>query len=167
MVVANQWHMHMSVPGMSYCSAATLESSPLPPVSPLTCHTTTCPHRLYSPTSAALSFAHDRLPRPLSQEAFYEKEITIADRELMETGTDAILSAAKAGSASVLVVGDPFCATTHSDLCLRANELGIKVEVIHNASIMSAIGACGLQMCVERGERPAKRESGSRGERTT
>ena len=78
----------------------------------------------------------------------------------METGTDAILSAAKAGSASVLVVGDPFCATTHSDLCLRANELGIKVEVIHNASIMSAIGACGLQMCVERGERPAERESG-------
>ena len=88
----------------------------------------------------------------------------------METGTDAILSAAKAGSASVLVVGDPFCATTHSDLCLRANELGIKVEVIHNASIMSAIGACGLQMCVRtrtRGERPAERESGSWGERTT
>jgi hypothetical protein len=109
------------------------------------------PPRLNSPTSAALSFAHDRRPHPLPQEAFYEKEITIADRELMETGTDAILSAAKAGSASVLVVGDPFCATTHSDLCLRANELGIKVEVIHNASIMSAIGACGLQMCVERG----------------
>lgn len=44
------------------------------------------------------------------------------------------------------MVGDPFCATTHSDLYLRAVNLGIKVEVIHNASIMSAIGCTGLQV---------------------
>lgn len=37
-------------------------------------------------------------------------------------------------------------ATTHSDLIIRANELGIKVEVIHNASVMGAAGACGLQL---------------------
>ncbi len=32
------------------------------------------------------------------------------------------------------------------DLYLRAKTLGVKVEVIHNASIMNAIGCCGLQL---------------------
>jgi diphthine synthase len=49
-------------------------------------------------------------------------------------------------NVSFLVVGDPFCATTHSDLYLRAVQLGIKVEVVHNASIVSAVGCCGLQV---------------------
>ena len=43
-----------------------------------------------------------------------------------------------------LVVGDPFCATTHCDLYIRCIESGVKVEVIHNASIVSAVGCCGL-----------------------
>ena len=37
-------------------------------------------------------------------------------------------------------------ATTHTDLQIRARQRGIKVEVIHNASILNAIGACGLQL---------------------
>lgn len=37
-------------------------------------------------------------------------------------------------------------ATTHTDLVLRARELAIPVRSIHNASIMSAIGATGLQL---------------------
>lgn len=37
-------------------------------------------------------------------------------------------------------------ATTHSDLMVRAKTLGVKVEVIHNASVMNAVGACGLQL---------------------
>ena len=45
-----------------------------------------------------------------------------------------------------MVVGDAFCATTHADLFLRAAKLSIKVEVIHNASIISAVGCCGLQV---------------------
>jgi diphthine methyl ester synthase len=43
-------------------------------------------------------------------------------------------------------VGDPFGATTHTDLVLRARELKIKVETIPNASILSAIGCTGLQL---------------------
>ena len=31
-----------------------------------------------------------------------------------------------------LVVGDPFGATTHADLLIRARELGIKTKTIHN-----------------------------------
>lgn len=37
-------------------------------------------------------------------------------------------------------------ATTHTDLIIRARALNIPIEVIHNASIMNAIGACGLQL---------------------
>jgi len=46
----------------------------------------------------------------------------------------------------VTVVGDPFGATTHTDLVLRAKEAGVQYRVIHNASIMNAIGCCGLQL---------------------
>jgi len=39
-----------------------------------------------------------------------------------------------------------FRATTHADLLLRAKERGIGTQVIHNASIMNAVGCCGLQV---------------------
>lgn len=45
-----------------------------------------------------------------------------------------------------MVVGDPFGATTHTDLVLRARELKIEVETVANASILSAIGCTGLQL---------------------
>lgn len=37
-------------------------------------------------------------------------------------------------------------ATTHTDLVVRAKRLGVDVKVIHNASVMNAIGVCGLQL---------------------
>jgi diphthine synthase len=37
-------------------------------------------------------------------------------------------------------------ATTHADLIIRAKELSIPIQTIHNASIMNAVGACGLQL---------------------
>ena len=37
-------------------------------------------------------------------------------------------------------------ATTHMDIVLRAKQMKIPVEVIHNASIMNTIGCCGLQL---------------------
>jgi len=37
-------------------------------------------------------------------------------------------------------------ATTHTDLVVRAKELGVEVKVIHNASVMNAVGICGLQL---------------------
>lgn len=46
-----------------------------------------------------------------------------------------------------LVVGHHRCrATTHSDLLVRAVELEIPYRVVHNASIMNAVGCCGLQL---------------------
>jgi diphthine synthase len=37
-------------------------------------------------------------------------------------------------------------ATTHTDIILRARGLGIPTRIIHNASIINAVGACGLQL---------------------
>jgi diphthine synthase len=79
-------------------------------------------------------------------EAFYGVRVTLADREMVESQSDAILRGAQSEDVALLVVGDPFAATTHTDMFLRAVEQGIKVSVIHNASIMNAIGSCGLQL---------------------
>ena len=83
---------------------------------------------------------------PERLEQFYGKPVTIADREMVELDADLILKDADKVDVSFLVVGDPFGATTHSDLVMRANERGIDVKVIHNASVMNAIGCCGLQL---------------------
>lgn len=71
--------------------------------------------------------------------------VTIADRELVESGADEILAGADKDDVSFLVVGDPYGATTHTDLQLRAAELNIPVIAIHNASIMNAVACCGAQ----------------------
>ncbi|KIM36754.1 hypothetical protein M413DRAFT_448890 [Hebeloma cylindrosporum] len=79
-------------------------------------------------------------------EAFYEKTLILADRDMVETQSDEILENAATEDVSLLVVGDPFGATTHTDIILRARALKIPTRVIHNASIMNAMGACGLQL---------------------
>lgn len=65
---------------------------------------------------------------------------------MVETASDEILKGASEDDIALLVVGDPFGATTHADIVLRARELNIPVDVVHNASIMNAVGACGLQL---------------------
>lgn len=70
----------------------------------------------------------------------------VADREMVESESDSILLNAQTENISFLVVGDPFGATTHTDLLLRAKDLGVPVQIIHNASIMNAVGCTGLQL---------------------
>jgi len=79
-------------------------------------------------------------------EELYGKPVEIAGRDMVESESDRILKGADEGNVSMLVVGDPVCATTHTDLMIRARELGIKVELIHNASVMGAAGCCGLHL---------------------
>ncbi|KAJ7593837.1 tetrapyrrole methylase [Mycena floridula] len=79
-------------------------------------------------------------------EAFYGKPLILADRDMVETQSDEILLDADKVDVALLVVGDPFGATTHTDILLRARGLKIPTRVIHNASIMNAVGACGLQL---------------------
>ncbi|ELU18276.1 hypothetical protein CAPTEDRAFT_166705 [Capitella teleta] len=79
-------------------------------------------------------------------EELYGREVILADRDLVEQESEEIMEGALSEDIAFLVVGDPFGATTHTDLLLRAKERGIDVKVIHNASIMNAIGCCGLQL---------------------
>ena len=79
-------------------------------------------------------------------EKFYGRPVIPADRDMVEQGAAEILDGADVADVAFLVVGDPFGATTHADLALRAHELGIKTKAVHNASIMNAIGCCGLQV---------------------
>ncbi|KGN62668.1 probable diphthine methyl ester synthase [Cucumis sativus] len=81
-----------------------------------------------------------------SLEKLYGKTITVADREMVEEKADQILSEARTSDVAFLVVGDAFGATTHSDLVVRAKSLGIEVRVVYNASVMNAVGICGLQL---------------------
>lgn len=79
-------------------------------------------------------------------EQYYEKDIIIADREMVEQNSDSIFADAATDDIAFLVVGDPFGATTHTDMVLRAVKKEIPYKVIHNASILNAVGCCGLQL---------------------
>ncbi|KAB0804511.1 hypothetical protein PPYR_01481 [Photinus pyralis] len=79
-------------------------------------------------------------------ESFYQKKLLIADRDLVEQSADTILQGADIEDVALLVVGDPYGATTHTDLILRAKEKNIQFQIIHNASILNAVGCCGLQL---------------------
>jgi diphthine synthase len=79
-------------------------------------------------------------------EAFYGVPVTLADRNMVESEAERIYLSAGTEDVGFLVVGDPLCATTHTDLILRARAKGIAVEVIHNASVMGAAASCGLQL---------------------
>lgn len=79
-------------------------------------------------------------------EKYLGKKITIADRNLIESHIEEeILKPAKTQDISLLVLGDPLIATTHTDLILRANEMGIKTKIYNNVSIANHITRTGLQ----------------------
>lgn len=80
-------------------------------------------------------------------EEFYEKKIILADRDLVEKRFERdVLPKAKNADIALLVIGDVFSATTHSALMLEAKNKGIKVHVINNASVLTAVGITGLSL---------------------
>ncbi len=79
-------------------------------------------------------------------EKFYGKKIVTARRNIVEADDNEIIENAKRRNVAFLIAGDPLAATTHIDLFLRAKKEGIKCIVIHNSSIISAVGITGLQV---------------------
>ncbi len=78
-------------------------------------------------------------------ESMINKKITILTRNQVEDG-DLILSSTKKGNVAFLCQGDPFTATTHVELLLKAKLHGLVTQVIHGASITIAVpGLLGLQ----------------------
>ncbi len=79
-------------------------------------------------------------------ETLYQKPIIIADRTLSENFDHKILTEAKTKNIAFLIIGDPVAATTHIELFKQAKQQHIPVQIIHNASILTAIGITGLQL---------------------
>ena len=90
--------------------------------------------------TSLLQCTHEELEKTLG------RTITILDRTAVESQIESIIERAKEEKISILVIGDPFGATTHTDLYLRARHSGVDVLVIHNASIMNAVGEVGLEL---------------------
>ncbi|MEE2747982.1 MAG: diphthine synthase [Candidatus Thermoplasmatota archaeon] len=66
-------------------------------------------------------------------------------RSAVENPQD-LLSLAKSSKVALLVVGDPLQATTHVDLQIRCDEMGVPCHVEHGISITTIVtGAVGLQ----------------------
>jgi diphthine synthase len=79
-------------------------------------------------------------------EELYNKSITLANREWIENSSQQILNLAKENNVAILIVGDPFSATTHINYIVEAKKQNIQVEIIHNTSILNAVGITGLQL---------------------
>ena len=79
-------------------------------------------------------------------EKLYGKKVILADRELVEKKAAQIIENAKKQKVAFLVIGDVFSATTHADIFLMAKKEKIKVKVIPNASVISAVGITGLEV---------------------
>jgi diphthine synthase len=79
-------------------------------------------------------------------EKLYGKSIFLATRELVEKRAEEILDKAVEKNIGFLVIGDVFSATMHVDLFLRAKEKDIEVKIIHNTSILNAVGIVGLEL---------------------
>lgn len=78
-------------------------------------------------------------------EKLYGKRVCVLTREEVEQQPD-WLTEAKHRKICFLTGGDTMVSTTHVDLRLRAEKLGIETRLIHGASIASAVsGLTGLQ----------------------
>ncbi|KAI5161564.1 diphthine methyl ester synthase [Nematocida ausubeli] len=80
-------------------------------------------------------------------ESILGREIKYAYREDIEGsdgGDPLIITEAMEKEVVLLVVGTPLFATTHTELLIRAQELKIGIQVLHNSSIQSAMGCCGF-----------------------
>ena len=80
-------------------------------------------------------------------EDFYGKKVIPADRELVEKKLDEeIILKAKENNVALLIIGDVFSATTHNAVLESAKENEVEVKVIHNTSILTAVGDTGLSL---------------------
>jgi diphthine synthase len=77
-------------------------------------------------------------------EKIIDKKIEILTRKDLEENSEKIIEQAKNQSVAILIQGDALVQTTHTSLIQEAKKLGIETRIIHNTSIISAIGETGL-----------------------
>lgn len=72
------------------------------------------------------------------------KRVEVLDRGKVESGS--LLEMTRGKVVGFMVPGDPMTATTHVDLRIRADEMGIETRIVHGTSAMVAVpGILGLQ----------------------
>lgn len=76
-------------------------------------------------------------------EKFCRKKISILFRQFLEND-DSIILEARNEDVSLLIIGTPFFATTHTEILIRAKSYDVRVKTFHNNSILNSIGCCGL-----------------------
>lgn len=77
---------------------------------------------------------------------YYGKDLEVLKRDDVELHPEVFLSEALTKKVVFLTGGDPLVSTTHIDLRVRAAHMGVKTEIIHGSSIVSAVcGLSGLQ----------------------
>jgi len=86
------------------------------------------------------------LPEKEELEKIYKKKIILAGRDLVESNFSEIIKKAKKENISILIPGDVFSATTHISMFHEAKKNKVDVEVINNASILTAVGITGLEL---------------------
>ena len=88
-------------------------------------------------------------PWPAGAEAEVEKlagaRLVWARRWMIEDGAEILRRARSGSDVAVVSYGDPYAATTHTELRVRAAQAGVQTRTVHAASALTAIvGECGL-----------------------
>lgn len=81
-----------------------------------------------------------------AMQVLYDRPLVLCRREKIEARPDSIVNYTANGDVAILLIGDPLTATAHVRLLLHALEKRVPVNIIHNASILNAVGCCGLQL---------------------
>jgi len=79
-------------------------------------------------------------------EKLYGKKIILAERSLVEENFGEIIDKAKTKDIALLIIGDALSATTHIEIFKQAKEKQVECNIIHNASVLTAVGITGLQL---------------------
>jgi diphthine synthase len=74
------------------------------------------------------------------------KEIKLIQRKNMEEEVKQLVKLGKNKTIAILVPGDPLSATTHLNVLMEAREQGIKTEIIHSSSVLTAVAETGLSL---------------------
>jgi diphthine synthase len=74
------------------------------------------------------------------------KEVIEISRPGLEERSDSIIKQAQLKNVGIMVGGDILSATTHISILLDARKMGVKAEVVHGSSIMTAVAKSGLQL---------------------
>lgn len=67
-------------------------------------------------------------------------------REGLENKSGRLVREAKTRDIGILIGGDALSATTHISLLLEARKAGVKTQVIHGSSVLTAVGEAGLSL---------------------